>query len=97
VVGAEAFRKLDAVSGTLTEFVCPVNGSGGFKFVIDTAEGKKLFSFRDPESISIRGKEGGKVDLSCGRQERKPRVQAEYQTTDEAGIDGILKALTFEP
>ena len=96
-VGAEAFRKLDVVSGTLTEFVCPANGGTGFKFIIDTPEGKKLFSFKDPESISIKGKEGGKVDLYCGRQETKSKVQAEYQTTGEAGVDGALKTLTFEP
>jgi hypothetical protein len=96
-VGAEAFRKLDVVSGTLTEFVCPATGGTGFKFIIDTPEGKKLFSFNDPESISIRGKEGGKVDLYCGRQETKSKVQVEYQKTGEAGIDGALKTLTFEP
>jgi hypothetical protein len=96
-VGIEAFRKLDVVSGTLAEFVCPANGSTGFKFVIDTPEGKKLFSFKDPESISIRGKEGGKVDLYCGRQETKSKVQAEYQKTEEAGVDGALKTLTFQP
>jgi hypothetical protein len=97
VVGAETFRKLDAVSGTLTEFVCPANGGNGFRFVIDTPEGKKLFSFKDPESISIRGKEGGKVDLYCGRQDAKSKVRAEYQKTEEAGVDGALKTLTFEP
>jgi hypothetical protein len=97
VVGVESFRKLDVVSGTLTEFVCPANGSTGFKFAIDTPEGKKQFSFRDPESISIRGKEGGKVDLHCGRQEAKSKVLVEYQKTDEAGVDGALKTLTFEP
>jgi hypothetical protein len=97
VVGAEAFRKLDVVSGTLTEFVCPPNGGTGFRFVIDTPEGKKLFSFKDPESISIRGKEGGKVDLYCGRQDAKSKVRAEYQKTEEAGVDGALKTLTFEP
>ena len=97
LVGAEAFRRLDAVSGTLTEFVCPANGNTGFKFAIDTPEGKRLFSFKDPESISIIGKEGGKVDLYCGRQESKPRVKAEYQKTGEPGVDGALKTLTFEP
>ena len=96
-VGAEAFRELDVVSGTLTDFVCPANGGTGFKFVIDTTDGKKLFSVKDPESISIRGKEGGKVDLYCGRQETKSKVQVEYQKTEEAGVDGALKTLTFEP
>jgi Tfp pilus assembly protein PilF len=96
VVGAEAFPKLDVVSGTLTEFICPTNGSTGFKFAIDTPDGKKLFSFRDPESISIKGKEGGKVDLYCGRQETKSKVHAEFQKTNEAGVDGALKTLTFE-
>jgi predicted secreted protein len=97
VVGAEAFRKLDVVFGTLTEFVCPANGTTGFKFAVDTPEGKKLFSFKDPESISIIGKEGGKVDLYCGRQEAKSKVRAEYQKTTEAGVDGIIRSLTFEP
>ena len=96
-VGAEAFRKPDAISGTFAEFVCPANGSTGFRVAIDTAEGKKLFSFRDPQSISIRGKEGGTVDLYCGRQETKAKVRAEYQKTDESGVDGTLKSLTFEP
>jgi hypothetical protein len=77
--------------------VCPANGGNGFRFVIDTPEGKKLFSFKDPESISIRGKEGGKVDLYCGRQDAKSKVRAEYQKTEEAGVDGALKTLTFEP
>jgi len=36
------------------------------------------------------------VDLYCGRQETKSRVQAEYQKTGEAGVDGDLKSLTFE-
>jgi tetratricopeptide (TPR) repeat protein len=97
VVGAEAFRKLDVLFGTLTEFVCPANGTTGFKFAVDTPEGKKLFSFKDPESISIIGKEGGKVDLYCGRQEAKSKVRAEYQKTTEAGVDGIIRSLTFEP
>jgi len=97
VVGAEAFRKLDVVSGTLTEFVCPANGATGFKFAVDTPDGKKLFSFETPESISIRGKEDGKADFYCGRQETKAKVRAEYQKTAEVGVDGILKVLTFEP
>jgi len=56
-----------------------------------------VFSFKDPESISIRGKEGGKVDLYCGPQDVKSKVQAEYQKSEEAGVDGALRALTFEP
>ena len=77
--------------------MCPQNGNTGFRFAIDTPEGRKVFSFKDPESISIRGKEGDKVDLYCGRQEQKARVRAEYQKSEEAGIDGALKMLTFEP
>jgi len=85
------------ISGTLAEFVCPENGVTGFRFAIDTPEGRKVFSFKDPESISISGKEGGKVDLYCGRQPAKAKVQAEFVKSEEAGVDGALKMLTFEP
>jgi len=89
--------QLDVLSGTLAEFICPENGKPGFKFAINTPEGKKLFSFKDPESITIKGKEGGTVDLYCGIQEAKAKVHAEYQKTTEAGVDGALKSLTFDP
>jgi hypothetical protein len=88
---------LSSVSGTLAEFICPANGSTGFKFAIDTPEGKKVFSFKTPESISIRGKEDNRADLYCGKQEEKSRVLAEYQETAEPGVDGALKILTFNP
>jgi Tfp pilus assembly protein PilF len=96
-VGAEAFRKFDAVSGTFSEFVCPANGITSFRIAVDTTEGKKLFTFKDPESISIIGKSGGKVDLYCGRQDAKPKVRVEYQKTDETGVDGVLRSISFEP
>ena len=88
---------LSSVSGTLAEFICPANGSTGFRFSIDTPEGKKVFSFKTPESISIRGKEDGKADLYCGKQEQKARVRAEFLQTTEPGVDGALKILTFNP
>jgi hypothetical protein len=88
---------LSSVSGTLAEFICPVNSSTGFKFVIDTTAGKKIFSFKTPESISIRGKDDNKADLYCGKQEAKAKVLAEYQETVEPGVDGALKILTFNP
>jgi tetratricopeptide (TPR) repeat protein len=95
--GTATVPELKTVSGTLAEFVCPANGATGFKFAIDTPEGKKVFSFKTPESISIRGREDGRADLFCGRQAEKAKVRAEYQNTAEEGVDGVLKILTFEP
>jgi len=88
---------LSSVTGTLVEFICPAIGSTGFGFAIDTPEGKKVFSFKTPESISIRGKEDNRADLYCGKQQEKAKVRAEFVEAVEPGVDGALKVLTFNP
>jgi len=97
IVETRPTAALDAISGTLAEFICPEKGSTGFKFAIDTPEGTKLFSFVTPESFTIQGIEGGKKDFYCGKQEVKLRVKAEYRKSPEAGVEGVLQILTFEP
>ncbi len=82
------------VEGSFVEFVCL---DKSYKVVVDTAQGKKGFLIPDPHQVVIVGRAGGKVDLICGPQ-TPVHVKLEYTPgADDAGADGILKALFFEP
>jgi tetratricopeptide (TPR) repeat protein len=89
--------KYVTITGTLAEFICPEQEGSGLKIAINTEDGKKLFSFKTAESISVLGKDDGRADLFCGPQDVLVRVKVSYEKSAEAGADGILKVLEFEP
>ncbi|MBV8842205.1 MAG: hypothetical protein JO307_05280 [Bryobacterales bacterium] len=85
-------RELPAVSGQFTQFVC----GDPPRMVISTPSGNKTFVIRDPDKIVVSGRDGGKIDLTCGDQ--KPiKVRIEYSPAIEPGSDGTARAIEFEP
>jgi Flp pilus assembly protein TadD len=61
------------------------------KMVIETAEGKKILSIDDPHKIL-----GETIELTCGVQKRHA-VRVEFISTDQAGVDGVVRRIEFEP
>ncbi len=82
------------IEGSFVEFVCL---DEGFKVVIETGQGKKGFLFTNPKQVSVAGRGGKNVDLSCGPQP-PTHVKIEY-TAAGAGTDadGILTILYLDP
>jgi hypothetical protein len=62
---------------------------------METDQGKKMFVIEDPEKIVIVGREGGKVDLQCGAQQRLP-IRVEFSPASVPGLDGSVQVLYFE-
>ena len=68
------------------------------KIVLQTPEGKKVVMIDDPAKLLVNGKTGEKMDLNCGRQ--KPvtvRVEYDPPGASHPGIDGLARAIHFEP
>lgn len=81
-----------SVSGTFVEFQCTDTQP---RIVMETDQGKKMFVIEDPEKIVIVGREGGKVDLQCGAQQRLP-IRVEFSPASVPGLDGSVQVLYFE-
>jgi Tfp pilus assembly protein PilF len=88
----EVMPQPPTVSGTFAEFVC----GGTLKIVVNAPTGMKTFVIQDPEKITVAGKPGGKVDLTCGKQ--KPvKIRVEYDPTVAGpGVDGAVRVIYFE-
>ncbi len=68
------------------------------KVVVETPEGKKLLLIDDPTKLLVNGKNGETMDLACGQQ--KPvQVRVEYDpaASNRPGIDGVARAIHFDP
>jgi tetratricopeptide (TPR) repeat protein len=68
------------------------------RIVVDTAEGKKLLLIEDPSKLLVNGKSGETVDLTCGPQKAAQiRVEWDPPGSNRPGIDGIARAIHFDP
>lgn len=68
------------------------------KIILETAEGKKLLLIDDPTRLLLNGKSGETMDLSCGSQ-KSTQVRIEYDPpgSSHRGVDGLARAIYFEP
>jgi len=66
------------------------------KIVLDTQEGKKFVAIDDPTRLVVNGNVGEKIDLTCGRQKPVP-IRVEYDPPNRSGIDGLARAIHFNP
>ncbi|HLH00188.1 MAG TPA: hypothetical protein VKX49_28025 [Bryobacteraceae bacterium] len=83
-----------ALTGTFAELRC----ANRAQIVLQTPQGKKVLAIDDPTQLLVNGKNGDTMDLSCGVQ--KPvQVRVEYDPAgaDRPGVDGIARAIHFEP
>src|SRR5262249_53194252 len=84
---------LPSFSGTFVELQCAEPA----KIVMQTAEGKKTLLIDDPKGLTVNGHNGETVDLTCGPQKRT-KIRVEYAAPgDRPGIDGLVRAIQFEP
>jgi tetratricopeptide (TPR) repeat protein len=85
-------ESLSSLSGSLVEVNC---GAAEHSFAIGTAQGKKIFVVDEKKGVNITGRE---TEFSCGAQKPAPSVKIEFvPVTDRAGIDGVVRAIHFEP
>lgn len=80
--------------GNFVELQCQQNP----RIVVQTAQGKKVVMIDNPGLLMVNGKNGEKMDLTCGAQ--KPRqVRLEYDPpgSNHPGVDGLARAIHFEP
>ncbi len=68
------------------------------KVVVDTPEGKKLLLIDDPTKLLVNGKNGETMDLTCGPQKAiQVRVEYDPAGSNRPGVDGVARAIHFEP
>ena len=62
------------------------------------ADGQSLtFSIDDPAKVTVVGKDGGVVDLACGKQNASPvRIEYEVPGSGAPGIDGLVRLIQFQ-
>ena len=84
--------KRPSFSGRFLELRCAEPA----KIVIQTAEGKKVVMIDDPTRLFVNGKNGEKMDLTCGPQ-KPTTIRLEYAPAgDNPGVDGLARAIYFE-
>jgi tetratricopeptide (TPR) repeat protein len=62
------------------------------KMVVETAEGKKVFLIDDPNKVI-----GATMELICGEQKKKIGVSVDFIPAGQAGVDGLVRGIVFEP
>ena len=81
--------------GQFVELQCRGNQA---RMIVETAAGRKVFLIEDPDKVLITGQSGWRVDMTCGPQKSRAKVEVVYEAprANQAGIDGIVRSLNFK-
>jgi Flp pilus assembly protein TadD len=83
-----------SLAGSLAEVKC----EGAKARLVLAVDGRSLtFLIDDPAKVTVVGKDGGVVDLSCGPQKSAPvRIEYEPPPPAVAGVDGLVRLIQFQ-
>ena len=87
--------QLPSVDGEFVELNCagPIP-----RFVVKTSGATVSLLMAEPNKVIISGLAAGMIDLNCGPQKSAlVRVQYEPAQESERGIQGAVRAITFQP
>ena len=68
------------------------------RMILETAAGRKAFLIEDPEKVIISGNSEWQVDMTCGPQKNRARVDVVYDApaAPQAGVDGLVRSLVYK-
>jgi len=68
------------------------------RMILETASGRKVFLIEDPGNVVITGQGDWHMDMTCGPQKNRPKVEIGYgqPRANQKGIDGIVSSLNFK-
>jgi hypothetical protein len=89
LVGEPAASGHVTIPGSFVKLDC---SGAKAKMVVETAEGKKVFLIDDPNKVI-----GATIELICGEQKKKIGVSVDFIPAGQAGVDGLVRGLVFEP
>jgi tetratricopeptide (TPR) repeat protein len=89
LVGEPAASAHMTIPGSFVQLDC---SGAKAKMVLETAEGKKVFLIDDPNKVI-----GATIELICGEQKKKIGVSVDFIPAGQAGVDGLVRGLVFEP
>lgn len=86
-------NRLPSVTGTFLELKCADDKA---TVVLRTSDNQtRRFLIADPQKVIVNGAAGSRVDLTCGVQ-KPSTIRLEYTPPTGAGLDGLVRVLTFE-
>ena len=81
-------------TGQFVELECRGNQA---RMIVETTAGRKRFLIEDPDKVLITGQGDWQMDMTCGPQKNRPRVEIGYEQprAGQTGIDGNVRSLHF--
>jgi hypothetical protein len=68
------------------------------RMIVQTDGGRKVFLIDDPARVLITGQSDWQVDMTCGPQKNRAKVEVRYELAgaSEKGVDGVVRTLAFK-
>lgn len=84
-----------SAAGQFVDLQCSGNQA---RMVVETTEGRKVFLIEDPAKVIITGESDWQVDMTCGPQKKRAKVEVGYGPpgVNQTGLDGIVRSLAFQ-
>jgi Tfp pilus assembly protein PilF len=83
-----------SLTGLFVELQCRGNQA---RMILENAAGRKTFVIDDPGNVKITGKGDWHVDMTCGPQKARARVEVGYDPPGaQPGVDGVVRSIDYK-